>query len=72
MDVLLLDDEKDFEEMFAWPLGQAGHRVSRVYDGRQALEFVAVHEPEVVILDSKMPGPDGLQILDIIKDRHPL
>jgi DNA-binding NtrC family response regulator len=41
------------------------------YDGREALSMVAADQPEVMVLDLKMPGIDGLEVLRQVKQRHP-
>ena len=46
-------------------VGQAG-------DKDEALRLIAECKPDVVILDIRMPGGNGIEILKIIKDRYPL
>jgi DNA-binding NtrC family response regulator len=41
------------------------------YDGESALALVAEDEPEVMIIDLKMPGIDGMEILKQVKTTHP-
>ncbi len=45
---------------------------SGVKSGEQALEFLAQNRVDVVVLDVKMPGMDGIQALKEIKKLHPL
>jgi DNA-binding NtrC family response regulator len=45
---------------------------SSVDNGEAALEFLEKHAIDVVVLDVKMPGMDGIQALRSIKERHPL
>ena len=42
-----------------------------VYDGEQALAAVGEEEPEVMVLDLKMPGIDGIEVLRRVKTEHP-
>jgi DNA-binding response OmpR family regulator len=42
-----------------------------VYDGKEALDFVQEEEPEVMVLDLRMPGVDGYEVLRRIKKEHP-
>jgi CheY-like chemotaxis protein len=42
-----------------------------VYNGEQALSLVDEEEPEVIVLDLKMPGIDGFEVLRRIKKEHP-
>ena len=70
--VLIVDDEKDFVEMFAARLKEAGERVLSAYGGRECLRVLEKEAVDVVILDIKMPHMDGIQTLKEIKRRFPL
>ncbi len=72
MDILLVDDERDFVEMLGMRLMEAGHRVRPAYGGEECLAELKRGEPDVVILDLKMPGLDGIETLKAIKRGHPL
>ncbi len=73
--VLLVDDEVQFVETLAKRLAKRDIRVDAAYSGQEALEKLAASGPtktDVVILDVKMPGMDGLETLVRIKEEHPL
>ncbi|MBU0972351.1 MAG: response regulator [Proteobacteria bacterium] len=70
--VLIVDDEKDFVEIFSLRLSSQGEKVSTAYSGREALEIMETTAVDVVILDIRMPGMDGLQVLKQIKTLYPL
>lgn len=70
--ILLVDDERDFVEMLSLRLGEEGHIVRQAYSGQEALASLEEKEPDVVILDIKMPGMDGIEALKTIKARYPL
>jgi len=70
--VLLVDDERDFVEMLSLRLNEAGERVSPAYSGKECLETLEKKNIDVVILDIKMPGMDGIETLREIKRRFPL
>ncbi|WP_027362785.1 response regulator [Desulfospira joergensenii] len=70
--VLIVDDEKDFVEMFSLRLGEQGEKVSIAYSGRQALDILDKMAIDVVILDIRMPGMDGIETLKQIKSRFPI
>ena len=42
-----------------------------VHDGEQALKVIADDEPEVMVLDLKMPGINGIEVLRNVKKNHP-
>lgn len=70
--VLLVDDEKDFVEMLSLRLQEAGERVTPAYNGKECLETLEKKNIDVVILDIKMPGMDGIETLREIKRKYPL
>ena len=70
--VLLVDDEKDFVEMLSLRLKEVEEKVTVAYSGKECLETLKNKEIDVVILDIKMPGMDGMETLREIKKRFPL
>lgn len=71
--VLLVDDETAFVETMAKRLAKRNLQVSAAYNGNEALQKLEKDQTtEVVILDVKMPGMDGIETLKEIKKRHPL
>ncbi|MCD6306369.1 MAG: response regulator [Deltaproteobacteria bacterium] len=70
--VLLVDDEKDFVEMLSLRLQDAGEKVTPAYSGKECLDTLKQIPIDVVILDIKMPGMDGIETLREIKKRFPL
>ena len=70
--VLLVDDEKDFVEMLSLRLNEVEEKVTVAYSGKECLETLKNKEIDVVILDIKMPGMDGMETLREIKKRFPL
>jgi DNA-binding response OmpR family regulator len=69
--VLLVDDEKEFIDTLAERLNTRGIDAKVVYSGEEALPVIKKEPPEVVLLDLKMPGMDGLDVLRKIKHEHP-
>jgi DNA-binding NtrC family response regulator len=72
IDILVVDDERDFVDMLCLRLTDAGHRVRVAYNGDAGLTALAEAEPDVVILDIRMPGRDGITVLKAIKHDHPI
>jgi len=70
--VLIVDDEKDFVEIFALRLQGRGETVFTAYSGRECLDVLKEENIDVVILDVKMPGMDGLETLKEIKQHYPI
>lgn len=69
--ILLADDEKDFVEMLLLRLEAVGHDVTPAYSGDECLKILEQKTIDVVILDVKMPGMDGIETLKEIKKEHP-
>ena len=61
--VLLVDDEAEFVDVLAERLEARGFDVSVAYDGDAALDRVRRDPPAVMVLDLKMPGTDGFEVL---------
>jgi DNA-binding NtrC family response regulator len=68
--ILVVDDEKDFTEMLCLRLEEAGHLAHAAHDGKGCMEMLDTHPYDVLILDIRMPGMDGLQVLRQIKSDH--
>lgn len=70
--VLIVDDEKDFVEMFSLRLTESGEKVFTAFSGQECLEKLSQETIDVVVLDIKMPGMDGMETLKEIKKRFPI
>ena len=70
--VLIVDDESDFREIIVKRLRARDIDVSGVESGYLALEALDSLNPDVIILDVKMPGLDGIETLREIKKKKPL
>ena len=69
--VLIVDDEKIIRDSFSRVLLKEGYTVEAVESGRLALERVAEEPPDIVLLDLKMPGLDGMETLRQLQERDP-
>jgi two-component system, OmpR family, response regulator CpxR len=69
--MLLVDDEKDFVHTLSERLLSRDLDTAVVYDGEEALSYVDKDDPEVMVLDLKMPGIDGLEVLRRVKKTRP-
>ncbi|MCF8025561.1 MAG: response regulator [Desulfobacteraceae bacterium] len=70
--VLMVDDEQDFLNTFQKRLRRRKVEVDAVTCGEDALEYMENNSPDIVILDVKMPGMDGITVLNKIKQKYPL
>ena len=71
MNVLIVDDELDLVETLMERLELRGIESKGATSGPEALTAVAKKRFDVVLLDIKMPGMGGLQVLETIKERWP-
>ena len=70
--VLLVDDEAEFLETLVKRIKKRDVNVTGVGSGEKALEFLDEQPVDVVVLDVRMPGMDGIETLRELKKRHPL
>jgi DNA-binding response OmpR family regulator len=71
MKVLLVDDEEEFVKALAERLKMRELRSDTVLDGEEALSYVEDQEPDVMVLDLKMPGIDGMEVLRQVRRAYP-
>jgi CheY-like chemotaxis protein len=69
--ILLVDDDNAFRQTLTKRLTKRDFEVMEAEEGSQALAILAEHGPQVIVMDVKMPGMDGLTTLGIIKKEHP-
>jgi signal transduction histidine kinase/CheY-like chemotaxis protein len=69
--IVLIDDEADIREVVALALADAGYAVRAAENGEAGLALCAASAPQIVITDVRMPGLDGLQVLERLKRLHP-
>jgi two-component system, OmpR family, response regulator CpxR len=69
--ILLVDDEREFVQTLSERLLMRDMGSAVAYDGESALEVAREDEPDVMILDLKMPGIDGIEVLRRVKASQP-
>jgi two-component system response regulator CpxR len=69
--VLLVDDERDFVHVLSERLQARSMESAVAYNGEEALSIMETDEPEVMVLDLKMPGIDGIETLRRVKRDYP-
>jgi DNA-binding response OmpR family regulator len=65
--VVVVDDEPEIVEIVTYALERAGIEVFGVGDGEAALEVIAAHSPDLVVLDLMLPGMDGMDVLRTVR-----
>lgn len=69
--VLLVDDEREYAQTLSERLQLRQMGAAVAFDGESALELVRNDDPEVMIIDLKMPGIDGMEVLKKVKTTRP-
>jgi len=69
--VLIVEDEKIMQESLRDWLTEDGFEVATAGDGEQALEIIGREEFGVVVLDLKLPGRDGVEVLKEARTKRP-
>ena len=69
--VLLVDDEREFVQTLSERLQMRDVGTHVVYDGQNAIDFAEQEDLEVMVVDLKMPGVDGFEVLKRIKETKP-
>ncbi|MCX4305645.1 MAG: VanR-ABDEGLN family response regulator transcription factor [Acetatifactor sp.] len=68
--ILIVDDEREIADLVALYLENEGFRVTKYYDGREALEYIREEKPDLAILDIMLPGISGLELCRKIRENH--
>jgi len=69
--ILLVDDEEDIRDVLSLSLADIGYTVHTAENGEEALRLFHTLEPTIVMTDIKMPGMDGIELLQRIKRENP-
>ncbi|MDO7908671.1 response regulator [Paenibacillus sp. JX-17] len=69
--VLIVDDQNGIRILLMEVFNSEGYSTYQAANGKIALEIVAQEVPDLVLLDMKIPGMDGLEILKHIKQMNP-
>lgn len=68
--VLVVDDNQVNREVYSKYLELEGYQVLAASDGDEALELIAEHPIDLVLLDVMMPGLDGFEVLETLREKH--
>jgi two-component system response regulator (stage 0 sporulation protein F) len=69
--LVAIDDEVEFTKTIDQFFSQRGYEVHVALTGTSGMELVDYHKPEVVLVDLKLPGMDGDQLLQHVRRSHP-
>ena len=66
--ILVIDDEEDIRELLSYNLKKEGYNVYSAENGSKGLQLMKETKPDLVILDVMMPGMDGIEVCDSIRN----
>jgi DNA-binding response OmpR family regulator len=67
--ILVVDDEEGIRQLYKEELEDEGYEVELAERGEKALEKISKAKPDAIILDLKMPGMGGLEVLERIREQ---
>lgn len=65
--ILIIDDEPDIGWLFSKILGEEGYQVSTALSGQEGISIIKKEQPDLVFLDIRLPGIDGIETLKEIR-----
>ncbi len=69
--ILVVDDDKSVRTTFSSILRKEGYRVTAVENGYEAIKAIDEESFDLALVDLRMPGLDGIEVLEKIKSRRP-
>jgi len=69
--VLTIEDEELIRDSFRFYLEDYGYKVLEAENGKEGLEVIHTQNPDVVLLDLRMPEMDGLEVLQQLRKEKP-
>lgn len=69
--VLVVDDERDMTDLLSMLMEKSGHRALTAHCGQEAIDIINREDPDVMLLDVKMPGMSGMEVVRQTKRLKP-
>ncbi|HEX9859750.1 MAG TPA: response regulator [Nitrospirota bacterium] len=67
--ILVVDDEENIRQLYKEELTEEGYEVYLAGSGEEAIRMVEEVQPDLVTLDVRMPGMDGIEVLRALKEK---
>ena len=69
--IMIVDDDTMIRSLLVSTLPENGCELVEAHSGSEAIELLLARQPDLVLLDWKMPGRSGAEVLEELKRRHP-
>ncbi len=69
--IMIVEDDKNINKLMALSIGR-GFEITQIYDGNEALSRIRMEKPDLIVLDLMLPGINGLDICQTIKQQKEL
>ena len=70
--ILMIDDDPDISRLFGGKLATAGFDIMYAYEGNEGRELARRFQPDLILLDMRLPGSDGMVVAERLKsERQP-
>jgi two-component system response regulator (stage 0 sporulation protein F) len=66
--LLVVDDQKGIRQLLAEVFAESGYDIATCADGYRALEVIAEFDPDLILMDIKMPGLSGIDTLRKLRE----
>lgn len=70
MKILLIEDDKFFQDFYSFKLREKGIEVTVASNGEEGLQRLAEQEPDIILLDLIMPKKDGFEVLQAMAEQN--
>ena len=68
-EILIVEDEENIRLLYKEELEDLGYGVIQASSGREAIKKYDLHQPDLIILDIQLPGLDGIETMNIIREK---
>ena len=66
--IMIIDDDKDLQEVYKLNFEMAGYEVMQEFDGLEGISHIVDTKPDLILLDITMPNMDGFDFLKAMKE----